>query len=174
MISFFQLSYLACSSNQLLWVYTRRKILGSADNRMLDHITCSLMSFLSCASMHEMIAYLQKVRYSISSVDVKVAMVSKKHTAAFLKSRVDMAYSPSYVLSLFLRSQSPPSSIRLKGCGNGWSHGRDQAWERLNGWGNGWDQRLIIKGWGNTWIMGGTSHGEAKEVGQWVWSWGTG
>ncbi len=38
-----------------------------------------------------MMAYLQNVRYSMSSVEVKVAMVSKKQTAAFLKSRMDMA-----------------------------------------------------------------------------------
>jgi len=40
----------------------------------------------------------------------KVAVESKKSSPAFLKSLVTIRKSASYTLSLFLRSQSPPSS----------------------------------------------------------------
>lgn len=53
------------------------------------------------------------VQYRMSSVETyapKVAVESRKSSPAFLKSLVTSKKSASYTLSLFLRSQSPPSS----------------------------------------------------------------
>ena len=67
----------------------------------------------SIATKQDNTAYFTNVSKLISSYDVKVAAVSKKFLEAVLKSLMLMAYSPSYTFSRFLRSQSPPSSIKL-------------------------------------------------------------
>ena len=69
-----------------------------------------LHSQQQCCPMQSSKKHLKYRKSSVETYAPKVAVESRKSSPAFLKSLVTIRKRASYTLSLFFRSQSPPSS----------------------------------------------------------------